>query len=126
MAALPGILIFQIILPILAPLADIILLFSLFWNRHNTASMQKITLFYIIFLLVDLVICMMAFSFEKEKKGVLVWVIPQRFFYRQCMYIILFKAIRKAIKGESQGWGILKRTGNVKDYAQVSANTANA
>jgi len=29
------------------------------------------------------------------------------------MYIVLFRSIRKAIKGEGQGWGILKRTGNV-------------
>jgi hypothetical protein len=30
------------------------------------------------------------------------------------MYYILFKAIRKALKGELNTWGQLKRTGNVK------------
>ncbi|HEY0433204.1 MAG TPA: hypothetical protein VGC95_04995, partial [Chitinophagaceae bacterium] len=44
----------------------------------------------------------------------LFWLLPQRFVYRQLMYIVLFRSIRKAIKGETQGWGVLKRTGNVK------------
>jgi len=30
------------------------------------------------------------------------------------MYVF-FKAIKRAIKGELQTWGVLKRTGNVKD-----------
>jgi hypothetical protein len=30
------------------------------------------------------------------------------------MYYILFKSIRKALKGELGTWGVLKRTGNVK------------
>lgn len=40
-------------------------------------------------------------------------MIPQRLAYRQLMYFILFKSLRKAVKGELQGWGVLKRTGNV-------------
>jgi peptidoglycan-N-acetylglucosamine deacetylase len=31
------------------------------------------------------------------------------------MYIVLFRSFKKAIKGELQNWGVLKRTGNVKD-----------
>ena len=27
----------------------------------------------------------------------------------------MFKAVRRAIKGELQHWGVLKRTGNVKE-----------
>ncbi|MBC7937460.1 MAG: glycosyltransferase [Rhizobacter sp.] len=121
MVALPNILLFQIILPILAPLADIMLIISLIWNRHNSASLHKIELYYIIFFAVDIFVSVIAFVFEKEKFSKLIWLIPQRFVYRQLMYVILFKAISKAIKGESQGWGILKRTGNVK---QVSTSTA--
>lgn len=112
--ALPNVLIFQVLLPILAPLADAMLLFSLIWNRHNPESLYKIALFYGAFLLVDMLVGVIAFSLEKEKPGKLIWIIPQRFVYRQLMYIILFRAIKKAIKGENQGWGILKRTGNVK------------
>ena len=118
MVALPNVFVFQIILPMLAPLADIMLILSLIWNHDNPASLHKIELYYLIFFAVDVLVSVIAFTFEKEKFGKLIWLIPQRFVYRQLMYIILFKAIRKAIKGESQGWGILKRTGNVK---QVSA-----
>jgi poly-beta-1,6 N-acetyl-D-glucosamine synthase len=121
MVALPNVFVFQIILPMLAPLADIMLILSLIWNHDNPASLHKIELYYLIFFAVDVLVSVIAFTFEKEKFGKLIWLIPQRFVYRQLMYVILFKAIRKAIKGESQGWGILKRTGNVK---QVSATTA--
>ncbi len=117
MVALPNVLLFQIILPMLAPLADIMLLLSLVWNRHDPASMHKITLYYLVFFAVDVLVSIVAFAFEREKFGKLVWLIPQRLVYRQLMYFILFKALRKAIKGESQGWGILKRTGNVKQLA---------
>jgi cellulose synthase/poly-beta-1,6-N-acetylglucosamine synthase-like glycosyltransferase len=113
MVALPNVLIFQILLPIIAPLADIMLVLALIWNRHDAAGMHKIGLYYGLFLVVDLLVGILAFAFEKEKMSKLFWVIPQRFIYRQLMYVILFKAFRKAIKGESQGWGVLKRTGNV-------------
>ncbi|MFV5686709.1 polysaccharide deacetylase family protein [Flavobacterium sp. GB2R13] len=114
MVALPNILIFQIILPIFAPLADLVLIFSLIWNHNNLESLYKIGIYYVVFMFVDVLVSIIAFVFEKEKLSKLVWLIPQRFIYRQLMYVILFKAIKKAIKGESQGWGVLKRTGNVK------------
>jgi hypothetical protein len=71
---------------------------------------------------VDLLVSIIAFAFEKEKFSKLIWLIPQRFVYRQLMYVILFKAIRKAIKGESQGWGVLKRTGNVKQVVSTTTS----
>jgi hypothetical protein len=33
------------------------------------------------------------------------------------MWYVLYKAARKAIKGELQGWGVLKRTGRVKEVS---------
>lgn len=114
MVSLPNILIFQIILPTIAPLADLILIFSLIWNYNSMESMSKIGIYYLVFMAVDLLVSVVAFAFEKEKFGKLIWLIPQRFVYRQLMYFILFKALGKAIKGESQGWGVLTRTGNVK------------
>ncbi|HEY2721691.1 MAG TPA: hypothetical protein VGI82_08200, partial [Chitinophagaceae bacterium] len=67
-----------------------------------------------LFLLVDVAVSLLAFMFEKQKPYKLIWLLPQRFVYRQLMYVVLFRSIRKAIKGETQGWGVLKRTGNVK------------
>jgi cellulose synthase/poly-beta-1,6-N-acetylglucosamine synthase-like glycosyltransferase/spore germination protein YaaH/peptidoglycan/xylan/chitin deacetylase (PgdA/CDA1 family) len=114
MVALPNILIFQILLPIFAPLADLVLIISLIWNHNNPYSLLKIGIYYIVFMFVDVLVSIVAFVFEKEKLSKLFWLIPQRFVYRQLMYVILFRAIKKAIKGESQGWGVLRRTGNVK------------
>ncbi|RYG06095.1 MAG: glycosyltransferase [Chitinophagaceae bacterium] len=114
MISLPNILIFQIILPILAPIADLMLVVSLIWNHHDPGSLLKIELFYLLFFGVDIFVSVIAYAFAKENLKQLFWLIPQRLVYRQLMYLILFKALRKAIKGESQGWGVLKRTGNVK------------
>ena len=107
------------ILPFLAPLADLILIISLLGAAFGIiiASIPHILLYYVIFSLVDIAGAALAFGFEKEDYKKLVWMIPQRFIYRQLMYYILFKSFNRAIKGELQGWGALKRTGSVKDVA---------
>lgn len=43
----------------------------------------------------------------------LLWLFPQQFVYLQLMYEVLFRSLRRAIMGKSQGWGSIKRTGNV-------------
>jgi cellulose synthase/poly-beta-1,6-N-acetylglucosamine synthase-like glycosyltransferase len=114
LVALPNILLFQILTPIFAPIADLLFILSLFWNRHDPDSTRQILLFYGLFLLVDVTVSLLAFLFEKQKPYKLIWILPQRFVYRQLMYVVLFRSIRKAIKGETQSWGVLTRTGNVK------------
>jgi hypothetical protein len=45
--------------------------------------------------------------------------------WRQLMYYVLFKSMRKALKGELSGWGVLKRTGNVNiKGSQKKSNSA--
>ncbi len=121
MVAMPNILIYQMILPILAPLADLILVLSIIAASLGVvvASVPHILLYYIIFTLVDVAGAALAFAFEKENHMKLIWMLPQRLIYRQLMYYILIKSFNKAIKGELQGWGALKRTGSVKDVAVV-------
>jgi len=114
LVALPNILLFQILTPIFAPIADLLFILSLVWNRDDPDSRNKILLFYGLFLLVDVAVSLLAFIFEKQKPYKLIWLLPQRFVYRQLMYVVLFRSIRRAIKGEMQNWGVLKRTGNVK------------
>ena len=87
-----------------------------------------------IFTMVDMAGALLAFSFEnsalkgyaneygkrvKEDYKKLLWLFPQQLIYRQLMYYILFKSFNKALKGELQGWGVLKRTGNVKQTVTV-------
>lgn len=119
MVAMPNILIYQLILPVLAPLADFFLIFSLIAGAMGiiVVSPHDIILFYFVFTLVDSLGAAVAFSFEKANFSKLFWIIPQRLIYRQLMYYILFKSFNKALKGELQGWGVLKRTGNVSAVA---------
>ena len=119
MIAMPNILIYQMILPILAPLADIILLLSLLAASFGiiVSSIPHIILYYIVFTIIDIAGAALAFAFEKENHLKLIWMLPQRLIYRQLMYYILIKSFNKAMKGELQGWGALKRTGSVKDVS---------
>jgi cellulose synthase/poly-beta-1,6-N-acetylglucosamine synthase-like glycosyltransferase/peptidoglycan/xylan/chitin deacetylase (PgdA/CDA1 family) len=114
--ALPNILIFQFIIPSIIPLADFFMLIGL-W----TGNTEKILWYYLVFMIVDAAVALLAFSFEKESKWKLLWLIPQRLIWRWLMWFVLFKSIRRAFKGELQHWGVLKRTGNVKDITPVRA-----
>lgn len=117
--AMPNILIYQMLLPALAPLADLMLIFGLTASGMGIipGDPHHILLYYAIFSVVDMAGAALAFSFEKENPAKLLWMIPQRFIYRQLMYYILLKSFAKALKGELQGWGVLNRTGNVKEAA---------
>ncbi|UOE36930.1 polysaccharide deacetylase family protein [Chryseobacterium oryzae] len=114
--ALPNILLYQILMPFLAPLADLLLVVSLILSGLGivVSDPKSIIIAYIVFSLIDIICAAIAFLFEKENLKKLIWMIPQRLVYRQLMYYILFKSVKKAIKGEIQNWGVLNRTGNVK------------
>jgi cellulose synthase/poly-beta-1,6-N-acetylglucosamine synthase-like glycosyltransferase/spore germination protein YaaH/peptidoglycan/xylan/chitin deacetylase (PgdA/CDA1 family) len=133
MVGMPNILIYQVILPLFSPLADLFMLISLIgglWslatvnslNGEGIASIMSLNngfgqmlFYYCIFIVIDVFFAGIAFRMEKEKYKNLLYIIPQRFYWRQLMYIVLFRSIRKALRGELEGWGALKRTGNVKE-----------
>ena len=106
--ALPNMLVFQFIIPTFSPLADVLMVVGLF-----TGNIGKVLLYYLLFLLVDASISIMAYLHEHERLWGRFWIIPQRLCYRWIMYVVLFKSYIKAIKGELQSWGVLKRTGSV-------------
>jgi hypothetical protein len=72
-------------------------------------------------MIVDLGVAILAFSFERENLAKLFWLIPQRLVWRWLMWFVLFKSFRRAIKGELQFWGVLKRTGNVKEISSLQS-----
>ena len=80
-----------------------------------TGSASEIGVYYLLFMVVDILVATIAFVFEKEPLWKLLWLIPQRIMYRWLLLIVLFRTMRKAIKGELQHWGVLKRTGNMVD-----------
>lgn len=112
--AMPNILLFQYIIPFFSPLADVIMILGIL-----SGNGEKIFSYYLLFLLVDASLSLVAFLLQREKLTDLFYIIPQRFGYRWLMYIVLFRSLRKALKGEIQSWGFLKRTGNVKDIETV-------
>lgn len=135
MVGMPNILIYQIILPLFSPLADFFMVLSIITGMFSLSSVNSLTLegmgsllsldngfgqvffFYCLFILVDLFFAGIAFRMEKESYKKLIYIIPQRFYWRQLMYLVLFRSLRKALKGELEGWGVLKRTGNVKEQS---------
>ena len=114
--ALPNILVFQILIPLIAPLADVFMFIGIF-----TGNATMILEYYALFMLVDLAVGVLAFAFERENILKLVWLIPQRIVYRWLMLYILYKAIRRAIKGQLQSWGVLKRTGNMLENPRLKS-----
>lgn len=110
MFAMPMMLVFQLMMPLLSPLADLYLLYSLVTGN----ALLHILGFWLLFTLVDMAGAVLAFAFEGESIGRLIWLIPQRIIYRQFLYFILIKAYIAALKGQLRGWGTLKRTGNVQ------------
>jgi len=108
--AMPDMLLFKYIIPFFTPFADLFMLFGLLTGNAN-----KIGFYFLIYVIVDALISATAFAFEKENPAKLIWLVPQRLIYRWLMMYVFFKAIKRAIKGELQTWGVLKRTGNVKD-----------
>ncbi len=113
--ALPDILIFKYIIPVFSPIADLLMIYGLFSDNAS-----KILWYYVLFTVVDAMIAGISFLFEKENPAKLIWLIPQRIIYRWIMLVVLYRSLKRALKGELQNWGVLKRTGNVKDIDVIS------
>jgi cellulose synthase/poly-beta-1,6-N-acetylglucosamine synthase-like glycosyltransferase/spore germination protein YaaH/peptidoglycan/xylan/chitin deacetylase (PgdA/CDA1 family) len=115
--ALPNIFIFQIVLPLVSPVLDLLFLGSLLlWGLAQlhitqisplwtTADMQRSVVFFLGFLIIDVMTCVVAFALERhEDWTLLIPVLLQRFYYRQLMYIVLFRSVKEAVSGRPVGW----------------------
>lgn len=115
--ALPNIFIFQLLLPLISPVIDLMFLGSLvlwgiaqFPSLHlpqiwTSADLGKSLLFFAGFLLIDVFTCVVAFLIEREEDWtLLVPVLLQRFYYRQMMYVVLFRSVKEAVRGRPVGW----------------------
>jgi cellulose synthase/poly-beta-1,6-N-acetylglucosamine synthase-like glycosyltransferase len=123
--ALPNILIFQILLPLVSPFIDMMFVGGVIYylyQRHyhpeaaSAASFEKLLTFFLIFLIIDFVTSVLAFSLEPRhpaNKGD-VWLLfhvwLQRFSYRQIFSIVLFRTLKRAIEGRPFNWEKIERT----------------
>ena len=115
--ALPNIFVFQVALPLISPVIDLMFFGSLaLWclaalritqlpQIWTTADIEKSVFFFLGFLLIDILTCMVAFALErKEDWTLLIPVLLQRFYYRQLMYVVLFRSVKEAVSGRPVGW----------------------
>ncbi len=130
--ALPNILIFQVLLPLMSPLIDLFFVFGIihyFIDKHfhpeaaNTADLYKLLTFFLTFLLIDFAASALAFLLERKHPAsrgdawLLVHIWVQRFTYRQLFSYVLLKTVKRAIDGKPFNWDKLERT------AQMSQRT---
>ena len=116
--ALPNIFVFQLVLPLISPIIDLLFLGSVFlwaverWHitwlptvQSSTDDLLRSVFFFIGFLLIDILTCVIAFALErKEDWTLLIPVLLQRFYYRQLMYVVLFRSVKEAVSGRPVGW----------------------
>ncbi len=134
--ALPNIWIFQILLPLVSPMIDIMFAVGTIWyfvQKHfhpdstDPASFHKLVLFFFAFLVIDFFASAIAFALErrrpddKEDPWLLSQVWLQRFAYRQLFSIVLFKTLKRALEGRKFAWDKLERTAAVNYVPAVEA-----
>ncbi|PSH05688.1 MAG: polysaccharide deacetylase [Acidobacteria bacterium] len=127
--ALPNIVIFQIMLPLVSPFIDVMFVVGalkyLVWDKHfhpetaDPASFQQLLLFFLMFLVIDFIASVIAFSLERRHGRnrrdwwLLGHVWLQRFAYRQVFSLVLIKTLVRAVEGGHFSWDKLERTATV-------------
>jgi len=134
--ALPNIVIFQILLPLVSPLIDIMFAVGAIWyfiQKHfhpdstDPASFHKLVAFFFAFLVIDFIASAIAFALErrrpddKEDVWLLSQVWLQRFAYRQLFSVVLFKTLKRALEGRKFAWDKLERTAAV-NYVPIETH----
>jgi len=131
--ALPNILIFQILLPLVSPLIDLMFVYGTIQyllDRHfhpdtaNAAGFKKLLAYFLTFLIIDFVTSALAFSLERRHPAnrgdgwLLFHIWLQRFAYRQVFSIVLFKTIKRAIDGRPFNWDKIERTAKMSKQTE--------
>ncbi len=136
--ALPNILIFQMLLPLVSPFIDLMFLAGVvnyFIDLHyhplaaSAASFEKLVAYFLAFLLIDFITSSVAFSLERRhpaNKGdgwLLFHIWLQRFAYRQVFSIVLFKTLKRAIDGKPFNWDKIQRTAKMSKAIDAITET---
>jgi cellulose synthase/poly-beta-1,6-N-acetylglucosamine synthase-like glycosyltransferase/peptidoglycan/xylan/chitin deacetylase (PgdA/CDA1 family) len=100
--------VFQLILPLTAPLIDLFAIYSIVF-----LDPMPILAYWAAFNLFQFVLAWAAFGFDGESRRVL-WALPlQQFVYRQVMYLVVYDAVVSALLGSRLSWQRIERTGEV-------------
>jgi cellulose synthase/poly-beta-1,6-N-acetylglucosamine synthase-like glycosyltransferase/peptidoglycan/xylan/chitin deacetylase (PgdA/CDA1 family) len=103
---LPYMLIFQIVLPTLAPVIDVFALYGLlFLNVWSVAGI------WVGYNILQLLLGIYAFKLDREPLRPL-WTLPlQQLVYRQMVYLVVIQSVTSALSGVRLRWHKLERTG---------------
>ena len=115
--AIPNVFLFQLLLPLISPVIDLLFLGTLLlWGLAQfqitripqlwtAQDVERSLVFFVIFMFIDFLTCVVAFTLENhEDWSLLLPLLLQRFYYRQMMYIVLFRAVTRAWQGGAVGW----------------------
>ena len=105
---LPTFALYQFLVPLIAPLVDLLLVLSLLRGR-----LQATAGYYLLFFALDLLLSAVAILLEGEDLGLLLGLFVQRIAYRQLLWVALVRSLWNAFAGFAVGWGKLARTGTV-------------
>jgi cellulose synthase/poly-beta-1,6-N-acetylglucosamine synthase-like glycosyltransferase len=102
-------LLFQVLLPLLAPVVDVFAVYGLFF-----LDPLRIAALWLAFLLLQLVMALYAFRLDGERPGPL-WSLPlQQFVYRQLMYLVVIQSVFTAVSGSRLRWQRMERYGSLR------------
>jgi cellulose synthase/poly-beta-1,6-N-acetylglucosamine synthase-like glycosyltransferase/peptidoglycan/xylan/chitin deacetylase (PgdA/CDA1 family) len=105
---LPYLLLFQVLLPVIAPAVDVAVVYGLI-----VADPVTVGLTWLAFFAVQLVGAWYAFTLDGERRRPL-WTLPlQQIVYRQLMYLVVIQSIASALYGIRLRWHKLNRTGHL-------------
>jgi cellulose synthase/poly-beta-1,6-N-acetylglucosamine synthase-like glycosyltransferase/peptidoglycan/xylan/chitin deacetylase (PgdA/CDA1 family) len=105
---LPFIAMFNVILPLFAPVLDIFAVYGLFFVPRWQAAAAWLGV-----LAVQILTAVLAFRLDREPLRPL-WALPlQQLVYRQIMYLVLVHSAATALSGGMLKWQKLRRTGEV-------------
>ncbi|MDT5026378.1 MAG: hypothetical protein QOE61_2804, partial [Micromonosporaceae bacterium] len=108
-------LLFQVLLPLFAPMADVFLVYGLLFMAP-----LKIAAVWGGFMLAQLLLAAYALHLDRERYGVL-WSMPfQQIIYRQLIYLVVFQSIVMALLGGRLRWHRMVRTGAARAHAEAA------
>jgi cellulose synthase/poly-beta-1,6-N-acetylglucosamine synthase-like glycosyltransferase/peptidoglycan/xylan/chitin deacetylase (PgdA/CDA1 family) len=103
---LPYLMLFQMVLPMLAPMVDVAALFGVI-----TGSVVTTGLTWLGFLALQAVPGVIAFRLDRERLRPLLLLPLQQFVYRQMMYLVVLQSVATALAGVRLPWHKLERRG---------------
>ncbi len=132
--AIPNMVIFQILLPLVSPFIDIMFvagtaIYFVDKYRHpesaNPADFHRLVVYFALFMVIDFIASTIAFTLERQRPGgkrdflLLGHVWLQRFAYRQLFSVVLIRTLKRAMEGRGFAWDKLERTATVRQPIAV-------